>query len=175
MTDIIKDLHDPKKKRAAFTKIVNQYSEKLYWKIRGIVLRHEDADDVLQNTFVKAWMKIDDFRGESNIYTWLHRICINESLDFIRRKRMLLSSDGDLKVADEIETDEYFDGNKTQKMLQEAIATLPEAQRITFIMRYFEEMPYAEISKQTGTSEGGLKANYHFAVKKIKDYFEKNQ
>lgn len=175
MTDIIKDLHDPKKKRTAFTKIVNQYSEKLYWKVRGIVGRHEDADDVLQNTFIKAWTKVDDFRGDSNIYTWLHRICVNESLDFLRRKKELLSSDSDMRIVDDKVADEYFDGNKTQKLLQEAIETLPEAQRITFSMRYFEEMPYAEISKITGTSEGGLKANYHLAVKKIKDYFDKHQ
>ena len=175
MNDIIKDLHDPKKKRAAFTMIVNQYSEKLYWKVRSIVGRHEDADDVQQNTFIKAWTKIDDFRGDSNIYTWLHRICVNESLDFLRRKKEVCSSDGDMRMAYEKEADEYFDGNDTQKMLYKAIETLPEAQRVTFVKRYFEEMPYAEISKITGTSEGGLKANYHLAVKKIKDFFEKRR
>lgn len=170
----IEELHDPAKKRKAFTALVNQYSEKLYWKVRSIVGRHEDADDVLQNAFLKAWTKIDDFRGDSNIYTWMHRICVNEALDFIRRKRELLSPDGEMKMAERMEADEYFDGNETQRMLQCAIETLPEAQRVAFVMRYFEDLPYSQLSKILNTSEGGLKANYHLAVKKIKEYFEKN-
>ena len=159
-------------KEKIFSDLIKENSERLYWKVRQIVIRHEDADDVLQNAYVKAWTKIDEFRGDSNISTWLYRICINEALDFLRRKREALTSDGDMRIADTKEADEYFDGNETQRLLKEAVEQLPEAQRVTFSLRYFDELPYSEISKILGTSEGGLKANYHFAVKKIKEFFE---
>lgn len=168
------NLQDPKKKRMAFSELVNQYSEQLYWKVRHIVGRHEDADDVLQNAFLKAWTRIDDFRWDANIYTWLYRICVNESLDFLRKRREQLYADDIERMADKQYADEYFDGDETQKLLQKAIETLPEAQRVTFCMRYFDETPYGEMSKILGTSEGGLKANYHLAVKKIKDFFSKS-
>ena len=160
-------------KEARFSQIVNQYSEQLYWKARQIVGRHEDADDVVQNTFLKAWTRFDDFRGDSNVYTWLYRITVNESIDFLRRKHEHVSPDGEMQVANMQFADDYFDGNETQRMLYEAMNTLPEAQRTTFSLRYFEDMPYSKISKILGTSEGGLKANYHLAVKKIKDFFNK--
>lgn len=159
-------------KEQLFTDIVKNHSQQLYWKVRQIVIRHEDADDVMQNAFMKAWAKMDDFRGDANIYTWIYRICINEALDFLRKKRELLSTDGELHIADKQFADDYFDGNETQKKLFQAIETLPEAQRVTFSLRYFDEMPYAEISQILGTSEGGLKANYHIAVKKIKEFFQ---
>lgn len=162
------------KKEEIFSELVRKHSKQLYWKVRQIVIRHEDADDVLQNAFMKAWTKMDDFRGDANPYTWLYRICVNEALDFLRKKRELLSTDGEMKMADKQFADDYFDGNETQKKLYEAIETLPEAQRVTFSMRYFDEMPYAEISSMLGTSEGGLKANYHIAVKKIKEFFQRN-
>lgn len=170
----LQDLQDPRKKHKVFSAIVAQYSEKLYWTVRRIVGRHEDADDVLQNTFVKAWTKIDNFRGDSGIYTWLHRICVNESLDFLRKKHEFLSTDTTIDVVNTIEADDYFDGNETQELLFKAIETLPEAQKATFTLRYFDELPYAEISKIMGTSEGGLKANYHLAVRKIKEFFNNN-
>lgn len=157
-----------------FSELVRKYSKPLYWKVRQIVVRHEDADDVLQNAFMKAWTKIGDFRGESNLQTWLYRICVNEALDFLRKKREMLSNDGEMKMADKQFADDYFDGNETQIKLFKAIETLPEAQRITFTLRYFDELTYAEISQILGTSEGGLKANYHLAVKKIKEFFLKN-
>ena len=160
-------------KEEHFSMLVKKHGKQMYWKVRQIVVRHEDADDVLQNAFLKAWTKIDDFRGEANVSTWLYRICINEALDFLRKKRELLSHDGEMKMADTLYADEYFDGNETQKKLFQVIETLPEAQRVTFSLRYFDELPYSEISKILGTSEGGLKANYHLAVKKIKDFFSK--
>lgn len=155
--------------------IVNQYSEQLYWKIRRIVLQHEDANDILQNTFLKAWNNIGEFRNQSKISTWLYRIAINESLDFVRRQKNKKSADADLSVASRLMADEYFDGDRTQALLQEAIAQLPDVQRTVFLMKYFDDMKYSEISEILGTSEGALKASYHIAVKKITEYLKRKQ
>lgn len=155
--------------------IVNQYSEQLYWKIRRIVLQHEDANDILQNTFHKAWNNIGEFRNQSKISTWLYRIAINESLDFVRRQKNKKSADADLSVASRLMADEYFDGDRTQALLQEAIAQLPDVQRTVFLMKYFDDMKYSEISEILGTSEGALKASYHIAVKKITEYLKRKQ
>ena len=151
--------------------IVDQYSQSLYWKIRSIVLTHEDADDVLQNTFLKAWKSLPTFQGKAKLSTWLYRIAINESLDFLRRQKTaaLSSADADLSVANRLLADDYFDGDKSQAVLQEAIATLPDVQRTVFTLRYYDEMKYSEISEILGTSEGSLKASYHIAVQKITD------
>lgn len=155
--------------------IVNQYSEQLYWKIRRIVLQHEDANDILQNTFLKAWNNIGEFRNQSKISTWLYRIAINESLDFVRRQKNKISADADLSVASRLMADDYFDGDRTQALLQEAIAQLPDVQRTVFLMKYFDDMKYSEISEILGTSEGALKASYHIAVKKITEYLKRKQ
>ena len=155
--------------------IVDQYSQSLYWKIRSIVLTHEDADDVLQNTFLKAWKSLPTFQGKAKLSTWLYRIAINESLDFLRRQKAatLSSADADLSVANRLLADDYFDGDKSQALLQEAIATLPDVQRTVFTLRYYEEMKYSEMSEILGTSEGSLKASYHIAVQKITDYVKR--
>lgn len=155
--------------------IVDQYSQSLYWKIRSIVLTHEDADDVLQNTFLKAWKSLPTFQGKAKLSTWLYRIAINESLDFLRRQKTaaLSSADADLSVANRLLADDYFDGDKSQAVLQEAIATLPDVQRTVFTLRYYDEMKYSEISEILGTSEGSLKASYHIAVQKITDYVKR--
>ena len=155
--------------------IVDQYSQSLYWKIRSIVLTHEDADDVLQNTFLKAWKSLPTFQGKAKLSTWLYRIAINESLDFLRRKKAatLSSADVDLSVANRLLADDYFDGDKSQAVLQEAIATLPDVQRTVFTLRYYDEMKYSEMSEILGTSEGSLKASYHIAVQKITDYVKR--
>ena len=155
--------------------IVDQYSQSLYWKIRSIVLTHEDADDVLQNTFLKAWKSLPTFQGKAKLSTWLYRIAINESLDFLRRKKAatLSSADADLSVANRLLADDYFDGDKSQAVLQEAIATLPDVQRTVFTLRYYDEMKYSEISEILGTSVGSLKASYHIAVQKITDYVKR--
>ena len=152
--------------------IVDQYSQSLYWKIRSIVLTHEDADDVLQNTFLKAWKSLPTFQGKAKLSTWLYRIAINEALDFLRHQKTatLSSADADLTVANRLMADDYFDGDKSQALLQEAIATLPDVQRTVFTLRYYDEMKYSEISEILGTSEGSLKASYHIAVQKITDY-----
>lgn len=175
--EIIKQLNDPKTQRKAFEKVVRMYSEQLYWQVRRIVLSHDDADDVLQNVFMKAWTHLDSFSQESRISTWLYRIAINESIDFMRRqkKQQQVSVDNeDLSVANMLMADNYFDGNQTQAMLQEAISQLPDVQRTVFNMRYFDEKKYSEISQVLHTSEGSLKASYHIAVKKISEFFKQH-
>ena len=167
---ILNMLMEPGQQRRAFGIIVQLYTEPLYWKIRRIVLDHDDANDVLQNTFMKAWNSIKDFQNKSKLSTWLYRIAINESLDHLRRQQHKVSADADLAVANRLMADDYFDGDEAQALLQEAIAALPEVQRTVFTLRYFDEMKYSELSKLMGTSEGALKASYHIAVKKISEY-----
>ncbi len=171
---ITEQLSDPKTQRQAFGMLVNQYSETLYWKIRRIVLTHDDANDVLQNAFLKAWSNIDDFQNKSKISTWLYRIAINEALDFVRREKNKISADEDISVANRLMADDYFDGDEAQALLQEAISLLPDVQRTVFTLRYYENMRYSEMSKVLNTSEGALKASYHIAVQKISDYFHKH-
>ena len=157
--------------------IVDQYGEQLYWKIRSIVLTHDDTDDVLQNTFLKAWKNLPTFEGRSRLSTWLYRIAINEALDFLRRQKAttLASADADLSIANQLMADDYFDGDRSQALLQQAIAMLPDVQRAVFTLRYYDEMKYSEISELLGTSEGSLKASYHVAVQKVTDYLKRNE
>lgn len=173
--EVIRQLASSEGRQKVFPMIVDQYSQSLYWKIRSIVLTHEDADDVLQNTFLKAWKSLPTFQGKAKLSTWLYRIAINESLDFLRRQKAatLSSADADLSVANRLLADDYFDGDKSQAVLQEAIATLPDVQRMVFTLRYYDEMRYSEISEILGTSEGSLKASYHIAVQKITDYVKR--
>lgn len=170
-------LASPEGRRKVFPMIVNQYSRPLYWKIRGIVLTHDDADDVLQNTFLKAWKNLPSFEGKAKLSTWLYRIAINEVLDFLRHAKTatLASADADLSVANRLLADTYFDGDRSQALLQEAVATLPDVQRTVFTLRYYDEMKYSEISEVLGTSEGALKASYHIAVQKITDYVKRHE
>lgn len=172
--ELVSLLNDPVTRREGFSAMVQQYSEQLYWKVRHIVLTHEDANDVLQNCFVKAWRNLDSFQGKSSLGTWLYRIAVNEALDFVRRQKMAesYSADEEPGIANRLMADEYFDGDEVQAQLQEAIAKLPEVQRTVFTMRYFDEMKYSEMSKVLNTSEGALKASYHLAVKKITEYFQ---
>jgi RNA polymerase sigma-70 factor (ECF subfamily) len=164
---------NPETQRKGFELMVREYSEQLYWQIRKIVLTHEDTNDVLQNTFLKAWNAIDTFHGEAKVSTWLSRIAINESVDHLRRNKHLVSAgDDDLSVANNLMADPYFDGSETEAMLQQAIAQLPDVQRTVFTLRYFDNMKYSEISQITNTSEGALKASYHIAVKKISEFFK---
>lgn len=171
-TDILCRTSDDLKQ--IFSDIVNQYSESLYWKIRHIVLNHDDANDILQNVFIKAWKSLDDFQNKAKISTWLYRIAINESLDFIRKQKSsaVFEADTDDTLANRLMADDYFDGDETVALLQQAIATLPEVQRVVFNLRYYDEMKYSEMSKMLNTTEGALKASYHIAVKKITEYFK---
>ena len=172
------EILDPTKRRKAFEQAVREYSEQLYWQVRRIVLNHEDANDVVQNAFLKAWNSLDSFHGDSKLVTWLSRIAINEALDFMRRQktRFMLSTDDDgmQSVARQLEADRYFDGDHVEAQLQEAMSQLPDVQRTVFQLRYYDEMKYSEISRITGTSEGALKASYHIAVKKITDFFKRS-
>lgn len=170
-------LGKPETQRAAFSVVVKTYSESLYWKIRHIVLTHEDANDVLQNTFMKAWANLSAFEGKSKLSTWLYRIAVNESLDMIRKQKnsSRVSADENPTVAAQLMADDYFDGDETAAQLQEAIATLPDVQRTVFTLRYYDEMKYSEMSKVLDTSEGALKASYHHAVKKIEEFFHRRE
>ncbi len=170
---VVEQLRDPVRREAAFTMMVEHFKEQLYWQIRRMVVSHDDADDVLQNTFIKAWTGIDNFRGEARLSTWLFRIANNETLNFIERRRQSMSLDDDaaVGVAARLESDPYFDGDETARQLQDAIQRLPAKQRQVFLMKYFDDMKYEEMSSLLGTSVGALKASYHHAVKKISDFF----
>ena len=170
--ELLQQFKDPATKEKAFTAIIKKYQEKLYWHIRRMVVDHEDANDVLQNMFIKVWKSLDNFREDSQLYTWLYRIATNESLTFIEqaKKRSTVSISGDEEnyLANKLHADKNFDGKKSEWKLQLAIQQLPEKQRAVFNLRYFNEMPYEEMSKVLETSEGALKASYHHAVKKLK-------
>ena len=173
--EVIRLLASSEGRQKVFPMIVDQYSQSLYWKIRSIVLTHEDADDVLQNTFLKAWKSLPTFQGKAKLSTWLYRKAINEPLDYHRHQKTaaISSADADLSVANRLLADDYFDGDKSQAVLQEAIATLPDVQRTVFTLRYYDEMKYSEMSEILGTREGSLKASYHIAVQKITDYVKR--
>lgn len=173
---LIEMLSNPVTQRKAFEQVVRQYSEPLYWQVRRIVFSHDDANDVMQNVMLKAWMNLDTFRKASKLSTWLYRIAINESLDFIRHQKgtVMVSADDDNGIANTLLADKYFDGDETEAQLQEAIAQLPDVQRTVFNLRYYDEMKYSEMSKILNTSEGALKASYHIAVKKISDFFKQH-
>ncbi|MCR5434029.1 MAG: RNA polymerase sigma factor [Bacteroidaceae bacterium] len=171
---ILQQLHDSKLREQAFTTIVREYQEPLYRQIRRIVLYHDDANDVLQNTFLKAWSAIDSFRGESKMITWLFRIATNEALNYLEKENnSTRMSEVEGSVASQLQSDPYFDGDETELQLQEAVSKLPEKQRLVFNMKYFQELKYEEISQILGTSVGALKTSYHIAVQKITSFFEK--
>ena len=172
---LLKALADPKTRYKAFTLLVNEYSKPLYWKIRSFVLSHDDTDDILQNTFLKAWKNIERFEGKSKISTWLYSIAINESLNLLRSLKETINISNYNSISNSLLADCYFDGNKGQAILQEAIATLPEVQRTVFIMKYYDGLKYPEIHQILGTSEGALKASYHISVKKISQYIKENE
>ena len=173
--ELLSLLREPDTIREGFAKLVSEYSEQLYWQIRKMVLSHDDANDILQEVFIKAWSNIDNFRGEAKLSTWLYRIAINESITFINKMRAqnnISIDEDDSFLINQLEGDQYFDGDETQKLLQKAILTLPEKQRLVFQMKYFDEMKYEEMSEILGTSVGALKASYHHAVKKIENFFD---
>lgn len=173
--EILKDFESPSLSSKAFNEIVNKYKVKLYWHIRKLLVNHDDTDDVLQNTFIKAWKGLNNFQKESKLYTWLYRIATNECITFLQNKKkkyFISVDDENADFSTQLESDPYFDGDKAQFKLQQAINELPEKQKLVFNMRYFEEMPYDEMSKILGTSESALKASYHFAVKKMEEYLK---
>ena len=173
--EVLALLQDESTQKRGFEMIVTQYSEQLYWQIRRMVLSHDDANDLLQNTFIKAWTNIDYFRAEAKISTWLYRIALNECLTFLNKQRAAATvslDDPEAAMIDRLEGDPYFSGDKIQMALQRALQTLPEKQRMVFNLKYYQEMKYEEMSDIFGTSVGALKASYHHAVKKIEKFLE---
>ena len=173
----IQELLDPKTQNKAFEKLLKEYQKPLYNQIRNIVLNHDDANDILQNTFVKVFQNLNKFKGESKLFSWMYRIATNEALTFLNQKskKSGISSEAlQNKTIDNLKADIYFDGDEIQIKLQKAIVLLPEKQQLIFKMKYFEELKYEEISEILGTSVGGLKASYHIAVKKIEAFVTKN-
>jgi len=159
-------------RETAFHRLVAKYQERLYWHIRKLLIDHQDTDDVLQNTFIKVWTGLENFREDSGLYTWLYRIATNEALTFLnnRKKRNLFLADPTKQLADSLEQDPYFNGDELQLKLQKALLTLPEKQRLVFNMKYFDEMKYEEMAEILETSVGALKASFHHAVKKIEKF-----
>jgi RNA polymerase sigma-70 factor (ECF subfamily) len=160
-------------RESAFTDIIKKYQEKLYWHIRRMVVSHDDANDVLQNVFIKVWKALDGFREDSQLYTWLYRIATNESLTFLeqqKRKGAVSFDDVESGLSNKIKADDGFDAKKLEWKLQLAIQQLPEKQRLVFNLRYYDEMPYEQMSRVLDTSEGALKASYHHAAKKIEQF-----
>jgi len=173
----VAQLQDETTRERAFKKLIGDYKERLYWHIRNLVKTHDDADDVLQNTFIKIYRHIGNFNGDSKLYTWMYRIATNEALTFLSKKaKRLCISNGELQqhLVDNLESDVYFEGDVIQLELQKAIATLPDKQQLVFNLKYFEDLKYSEMAELTDTSEGALKASYHLANKKIEAYLKKN-
>ena len=175
--ELLAMFREPSRKNYVFNLIIRKYQERLYWHIRKIVISHDDADDLVQNTFLKAWENLENFREESRLFTWLYRIATNEALTFLRKKRskfLLPLVDVETQLGNTLESDAYFSGDEMQLKLQKAILKLPEKQRLVFNMKYFEELKYEEISDILGTTVGALKASYHHAVEKIEKFLKED-
>ena len=175
--EVLALLQNESTQRQGFEQVVRQYSEQLYWQIRRLVFSHEDANDLLQNTFVKAWINIDYFRAEAKLSTWLYRIALNECLTFLNKQRAeakVSLDDPESDMVQRLESDPYFSGDRLQLTLQKALMALPEKQRMVFNLKYYQEMKYEEMSEIFGTSVGALKASYHHAVKKIERFLEEH-
>ena len=179
MTDetlLVEQLKNVQTKEKAFRELISLYKERLYWHIRKIVISHDDADDVLQNTFIKVFKNIDKFNQESKLFSWIYRIATNESITFINKrakKRTIDITEYQQELAGTLANDDFFTGNEIQLILQKAIATLPQKQQLVFNMKYFDEIKYDEMSEILETSVGALKASYFHAVKKIENYIKK--
>ena len=175
--ELVYQFKNTEDKEAAFTQILKKYQEKLYWHIRRMVVDHDDANDVLQNMFIKVWKGLQNFREDSQLYTWLYRIATNECLTFLeqQKKRNLISlSNEEGGLSNKLKADTNFDANRLEWKLQLGIQQLPEKQRIVFNLRYYDEMPYEKMSRVLQTSEGALKASYHHAAKKIEEFILNN-
>ena len=161
----------------AFNLLMRRYQQKVYFHIRRIVIDHDDANDIVQNTFIKAWKGLENFREDSQLFTWLYRIATNESLSFLKKKRtafFIPIVNVEKELSDKLQSDALISGDEIQLKLQKAILTLPEKQRLVFNMKYYDELKYEEISEILGTSVGALKASYHHAVKKIENYVKEH-
>ncbi|QEC51016.1 RNA polymerase sigma-70 factor (ECF subfamily) [Anseongella ginsenosidimutans] len=171
---LLERFRNPATKEAAFNELVLAYQQRIYWHVRRMVISHDDADDLVQEIFIRIWKNLETFRGGSKLFTWIYRIATNECISFLKRKKMrntVSIDDEENLLLEKLREDPYINGNDLQIKLQEAILRLPEKQRIVFNMRYFGELPYEELSEILGTSVGALKASYHHAVKKLEQYF----
>jgi len=175
-SELLLQFQDELKRHDAFSQLIKKYQQKIYWHIRKMVIDHDDADDVVQETFIKIWHGLQNFRSDSQLYTWIYRIATNESLNFLQKKRrqnhVPLDNDDSLDLLNTLESSisqDYISGDEIQLKLQKALLKLPDKQRLVFNMKYYDDMKYEEISDITGTSIGALKASYHLAVKKIED------
>ncbi|WP_286778241.1 MULTISPECIES: RNA polymerase sigma factor [Sphingobacterium] len=175
---IIAKFAEESTREEAFRLLLKKYQQKIYWHVRRMVIDHDDADDVVQDIFVKVWKNLGNFREDSQLYTWLYRIATNECITFLNKKKqkqnVSLDDDTTAYLAETLADGNYFNGDKAQMKLQQALLTLPEKQKLVFNMKYFEDMKYEEISELLGTSVGALKASYHLAVKKIEAFFNNN-
>ena len=175
--ELLMQFKEPLMKERAFTALMKKYQERLYWHIRRMVVDHDDANDVLQNMFIKVWKSLENFREDSQLYTWMYRIATNECLTFLeqqKRKAAVSLSDVEDGLSNKVRASENFDANRLEWKLQLAIQQLPEKQRLVFNLRYYDEMPYEEMSRILETSEGALKASYHHAAKKIEAFLTGN-
>jgi RNA polymerase sigma factor (sigma-70 family) len=171
--EILSKFQDEKTRNEAFNLLLKKYQQKIYWHIRRMVIDHDDADDIAQDVFVKVWKNLLTFRADAQLYTWMYRIATNECITFLNKKKAknnISLDDVDSTLGDTLAASSYFDGDKAQRRLQEALLTLPDKQRLVFNMKYYEDMKYEEISDVVGTSVGALKASFHLAVKKIETF-----
>ncbi|WP_220275151.1 sigma-70 family RNA polymerase sigma factor [Emticicia sp. BO119] len=180
--ELINLIVDPDKRRNGFELLIKKYQQKIYWHIRKMVIDHDDADDVVQETFIKVWQGLQNFRGDAQLYTWIYRIATNESLNFLQKKRrqnhvpLETESEDSMDLLNTLESSisqDYISGDEIQLKLQKALLQLPDKQRLVFNMKYYEDMKYEDIAEITGTSVGALKASYHLAVKKIEEFLNK--
>ncbi|WP_036692371.1 RNA polymerase sigma factor [Pedobacter glucosidilyticus] len=172
-SEILEKFNNPQTQELGFKLLLNKYQQKIYWHIRRIVIEHEDADDVVQDVFIKVWKNLAAFRQDSQLYTWLYRIATNESITFLNKKKTKFNSSFEElseKLSESLNDDNYFTGDQIQKKLQKALLKLPEKQRLVFNMKYYDDLKFQEISDILGTSVGALKASYHLAVKKIEQF-----
>ncbi|NNM94111.1 MAG: sigma-70 family RNA polymerase sigma factor [Bacteroidia bacterium] len=175
--ELLEKFRNESTRNFAFHQIVTKYQKRVYWQVRRLVIDHDDANDVVQNVFVKVWKNLHNFKEASRLYTWLYRIAVNESLTFIKQKKLHLFvpfEKVEYGLSRKLHDDNYFKGEEVEKKLQQAILTLPEKQRIVFNLKYFEEMKYEDMAETLDTSVGALKASYHHAVKKIEEFLKKN-
>lgn len=173
--ELIDELRNSQTRNLAFHKLVKMYQQRVYWLVRRMVIDHDDSNDIVQDVFIKVWNNIDQFKGESELFTWIYRIASNECINFInkKKKRSFFSWDNaGENLADKLTADALFDGDEAEILFRKAILALPEKQQLVFNLKYFDELKYSEIAAITGTSEGALKASYHHAVKKIEEFIK---
>ena len=178
-SELLLQFQDESKRNDAFTQLIKKYQQKIYWHIRKMVIDHDDADDVVQETFIKVWHGLQNFRSDAQLYTWLYRIATNESLNFLQKKRrqnhVPIDGEDSLDLMNTLESSisqDYISGDEIQIKLQKALLQLPDKQRLVFNMKYYDDLKYEEISEITGTSVGALKASYHLAVKKVEEHLK---